>query len=350
MKPSNRLRRPFIPTLAAIITRYVSEVSIRKKGAEAERSIARVWLGTRLAGRPIDRIRNTDLIELRDEWLKDKAAATVVRRLAFLSHVFTVLRKDWGWTELANPAQLVRRPSVADSRDRRIFDQIKLRGVSEGECPRNELQWIIQSSRSLEMPTIAVLASETSMRRSEICGIYREHIDLVHGVVKLFNTKNGTSREVPLSPFAKETLRVYLTGKPLRGKVFTMAPGSVTRAFIRARQRAREKYESLCSKYGRRANPSYFIDLRLHDLRHESTSVLATIFDPHDMAKINGQKDLRMVMRYYHPRGRELAQKLARSPRGRRQLATLKAQRLEQRLLRHPMFDIPTNDHTHALK
>jgi integrase len=165
-----RIRRPIVPTLAAVIERYVTEVSATKKGAVAERSIARTWLSTRLAGRPVDRVRNTDLIELRDAWSKEKAPSTVVRRLAFLSHVFTVLRKDWGWTELANPVQLVRRPTVDDARDRRLFDQIRLRGVSESECPREELAWIIQSTRSIELPTILELAAETGMRRSELCG------------------------------------------------------------------------------------------------------------------------------------------------------------------------------------
>lgn len=327
MKQS-RLRRPTVPTLSVIIARYLTDVSVKKKGSAAEHSIARVWLSTRLAGRPIDRIRNTDLIEIRDAWLVDKAAATVVRRLAFLSHVFTVLRKDWGWTELANPVQLVRRPAVDDARDRRLFDQIRLRGISEGDCPREELDWIIQSTRSVELPTILVLAAETSMRRGEICSILRERVDLVHGVIKLVDTKNGTAREVPLSPKAKEAFRAFLVGRPLRGKVFNMSPGAVTKAFIRARRRARTKYETLCQQHGRRANTAYFFDLRFHDLRHEATSVLAPIFEIHEMAKINGQKDTRMLLRYYHPRGRELAQKLARSAHGRNQLAELRAQRL----------------------
>lgn len=328
MKPSNRLRRPFVPTLAAIITRYLSEVSATKKGVASERSIARVWLGTRLAGRPVDRIRNTDLIDLRDEWLKDKAASTVVRRLAFLSHVFTVLRKDWGWTELANPVQLVRRPAVSDSRERRLFDQIKLRGISDDECPKGELEWIIRETRSPELPTIVVLASESCMRRGEICGILRENVDMVYGVVKLIDTKNGTSREVPLTPKAKEELRLFLVGRPLRGRVFTMAPGSVTRAFIRARCRARAKYEALCKQHDRRPVSAYFEDLRFHDLRHEATSMLAPIFEIHEMAKISGHIDTRMLLRYYHPRGRDLAFKLTRSVVGRRQQAELRARRL----------------------
>lgn len=129
MKPWTRRqpRRKPAPTLSDALDRYLAEVSSTKKGRVSEQSIARIWRATRLAIRTVDRIRSSDLIELRDEWLKDRAPATVVRRMAFLSHVFTVIRKDWGFDQLANPVQLVRRPAVDDARDRRLFDRITLR-------------------------------------------------------------------------------------------------------------------------------------------------------------------------------------------------------------------------------
>ena len=113
----------------------------------------------------------------------------------------------------------------------------------------------------------------------------------------------------------------------MRGRIFAMRPGSVTRAFIRARRRARLRYEALC-RHGRRPN-GYFRDLRFHDLRHEGTSQLATVFQIHELAKVNGNVDTRMLLRYYHPHGRELAQKLARSPLGKRQLNRSRRERLE---------------------
>ena len=177
-----KLRRPTPPTLAAAIARYLAEISPAKKSAHTEQSLARRWLATRLASRPIDRIRNT------------------------------------------------------------------------------------------------------AMRRSELCGIRREHVDLRTGTVWLADTKNGQSRIVPLTPWAQETLRRWLAGRPMRGRVFTMSPEAVTRAFIRARRRARSAYEALCQRHGRRAHPAYFRDLRFHDLRHEATSRLAPILALHEHA------------------------------------------------------------------
>src|SRR5690606_12485059 len=104
---------------------------------------------------------NTDLIRLRDEWEIRYAPATVCRRLSIVSHMYTVARKDWGYDWINNPVMLVRRPSVDDGRDRRLFDQIRLRGVPEDECPREELEWLIAATRSKQLPTIMYLAVET---------------------------------------------------------------------------------------------------------------------------------------------------------------------------------------------
>ena len=191
MKPWTRRqpRRKPAPTLADALDRYLAEVSATKKGHVSEQSIARIWRATRLAIRPVDRIRSSDLTELRDEWLKDRAPATVVRRMAFLSHVYTVIRKDWGFDQLANPVQL-RRPAIDDARDRRLFDRIAARPVRRAmpapgtglDHPGHPLQ------RAAHHPDGG---RETGMRRSEVVGIQREHLDLMHGVVHLPHTKNG---------------------------------------------------------------------------------------------------------------------------------------------------------------
>ncbi|ROT46337.1 site-specific integrase [Pusillimonas sp. NJUB218] len=318
------LRRKTTPTLASALERYLAEISVAKRGGHNEHSLAKVWLKTPLSQRPIGSIFSADLIRMRDEWLLSLKPATVVRRLAIISHLYTVARKDWGMSMLANPVQLVRRPVVQNGRTRRIYTRIMLRGVPTAQCPRNELEWLVNATRSPELPIIMALATETGMRRSEIAGIRRENIDLVHGTIFLAMTKNGDSRFVPLTPLAKHLLRQFVANKPTRGEIFSISPEAITRAFIRAREKARRQYEDLCHKYGRKPRDEYFNDLRFHDLRHESTSMLATVFEMHELAKVTGHKDTRMLLRYYHPHGRELAQKLARSALGKRQIEKLR--------------------------
>ena len=245
------------------------------------------------AGAPAGRrIRASDLAELRDDWLKARAPATVVRRMALLSHVYTIVR-GLGFDWLANPVQLVRRPAVNDARDRRLYAN-QLRGISEGnaraknsigssaprvqiftqpaarhieECPREELDWIIRATRSNELPTILVVARDWHAQVRGGWYLPREFgLDAWGGSSS--HTKNGRARDVPLTPLAREALRRWVTGRPMRGRIFTMMAGQ-TRAFIRARRRARSS-EMLCRKHGRRPNPAY-LQTCFHDLRHEGT-------------------------------------------------------------------------------
>lgn len=313
-----------LPTLAAALDRYLTEVSARKKSHLQEQSVARVWMRTGLVNRNLAKITAYDLQRIRDEWLVNRKPGTVNRRLALLSHLYTVARKEWGYHWLANPTQLVTRPAVDDARDRRLFTRIRLNGLSPAECPRSEIDWIKRATRSETLPTILTLAAETAMRRAEIVMLRREQIDLTHGVVTLHDTKNGDTRYVPLSPFARDALRKWLAGRPMRGRIFDVTPGAMTRAFARARERARKQYEALCRLHGRRPVAAYFIDLRLHDLRHEATTILSDVYPAHELSKVTGHRDTRMLLRYFHPRGRDLAQKLTRSKLGRWQAEQLR--------------------------
>lgn len=76
-------------------------------------------------------------------------------------------------------------------------------------------------------------------------------------------------------------------------------------------ERARKNYQVECEETRVRPDPKYLTDLRVHDLRHETTSRLAEIFPTHELTKITGRKDPRMLMRYYHPRAKDLAKRLA---------------------------------------
>lgn len=290
-------------TLLTCIERYMREVSIHKRGTQ-ELYLAKTWMATPLASRVMASIRGSDLAALRDTWLKKLKPATVLRRLAFISHVFSVARKEWGMESISNPVELIRKPQPNNARTRRLDDHgdVEVRGLSA-----HELDCIIAALNSDLMPVIVELAVETAMRRSEIAGMQWEHVDLKRRFVHLPETKNGSARDVPLSPRA---LALLESRKRNFGPVFELRADAITRAFDRARQRARKQYESDCAALGEEADPRFLTDLRFHDLRHEATSRLAAIFPMHELTKITGHKDPRMLMRYYHPRAEDLALKL----------------------------------------
>lgn len=95
-------------TLYETLTRYEKEIVPDKKGAVQDRSLVRILKGTQLAKNYMATIRSADVAKLKDECLKIYAPATVLRRLALLSHVFNVSRKEWGIESLLNPVEAIR--------------------------------------------------------------------------------------------------------------------------------------------------------------------------------------------------------------------------------------------------
>ena len=293
-------------TLNEALTRYEREISSQKKGAAKEKSIIGLWRTTDLAVRSLASIRGTDMARLRDKWLVDYEDATVLRRLALVSHLFSIARKEWGMEGLMNPVEQIRKPRPKNARTRRINHEHD--GERGAMGMGNEIEQIITASSSAHLPSIVRLAVETAMRRGELIELRWEHINLKKRFAHLPDTKNGSARDVPLSSAAIRVLEEL--PRNLNGKVFRVRADAVTRAFERAVDRARKQYEKKCGEEERKPDSKFLMDLCFHDLRHEATSRLAAIYPLHELAKITGHKDPRMLMRYYHPRAEELAKKL----------------------------------------
>lgn len=260
----------------------------------------------------------------RDERLAEGLApATVRRELALISHVFTIARKEWRMESLSNPVELIRQPSVDDARDRRILSaDVWTLQNDELVCEHlDELEMICRYSRSAELPQIVRFAVETGMRRSEISNLLRANVDLTKRTALLPMTKNGSSRGVPLSTRAAGIIESQ--PKLDDGRVFRSQPDTITKAFLDAMSDARKAYTAglelrleyegveLEKAAELITKDPFLVDLRFHDLRHEATSRLAEIFPLHELTKITGHQDTRMLMRYYHPRAEDLAKKLS---------------------------------------
>jgi integrase len=310
-------------TLHTLLDRYEAEVMPALKGAVREKSVLGLWRQTLLAKRAMATIRSGDVAQQRDAWLSaGLAPATVLRRLARLSHLFNTARKEWGMESLSNPVELVRKPTPNNARTRRVATlPAATKGRGNGRTT-DELARISAASESRVLPAILTLAVETAMRRGEIAALRWENIDLGRRVAHLPETKNGNSRDVPLSSAAVNVLAGLLPKKEgqrrkmpavpadLRGPVFATHPDGITQAFERAMQRARTTYERECADQGQAPDPVFLVDLRFHDLRHEATSRLASRFQLHELAKITGHRDTRMLLRYYHPDAADLAKRL----------------------------------------
>jgi len=317
-------------TLYEALKRYEEEVSLSKRGAAQEISVVKAYKAVDLARRPLATIRSADIAKLRDEWLKEYKPATVLRRLAVLSHVFNIARKEWGMESLSNPIELVRKPQPNNARTRRIAASdaaICKSGEHEPESERGaqdgELKRVAKASGSKLLPSIIWLAVETAMRRGEIVSLLWGNVDLDRRVAHLPSTKNGDARDVPLSSRAVSLLQALEVARnnakedtfdcdeENTGRVFAIRSDAVTRAFERAVARARQIYVDECMAARLKPDGKFLTDLRFHDLRHEAISRLASIFPMHELTKITGHKDPRMLMRYYHPRAEDLAKRMS---------------------------------------
>jgi integrase len=317
-------------TLYEALKRYEEEVSLSKRGAAQEISVLKACKEVDLARRPLATIRSADVARLRDEWLKEYKPATVLRRLAVLSHVFNIARKEWGMESLSNPVELVRKPQPNNARTRRIAVGDAAVGAPSGDeseserrAQDGELERVAKASSSVLLPSIMWLAVETAMRRGEIVSLLWANVDLNRRVAHLPSTKNGDARDVPLSSRAVSVLQTLEDlrndtidntsdgGEGETDRIFEIRSDAVTRAFERAVARARKIYVDECKAAKLKPDSKFLTDLRFHDLRHEATSRLASIFPMHELTKITGHKDPRMLMRYYHPRAEDLAKRLS---------------------------------------
>ena len=181
----------------------------------------------------------------------------------------------------ANPVDRVKMPPSSPARNRRL---------ESGEFDR--LEEAAKLTKNPHIWPVIVFAIETGMRRGEILGLRWEHVDLDRRIAFLPLTKNGSSREVPLSTKAVEVLARQ------RQRNDTPSPFPVTPNGFRL------AWDRLRSRAG-------LSDLRFHDLRHEAISRFFELgLNIPEVAVISGHKDPRMLFRYTHLRAVDLVNRL----------------------------------------
>jgi integrase len=214
----------------------------------------------------------------------------VYNDLMMLSSVFSYVRTAFELTEFANPCSLV-------PKDERPKPQERERRLDEAE--HEKLMEHAQKHENEMMPLIIAFAVETAMRKSEIAGLRKAHVNLEQRWAILRNTKNGTDRKVPLSPVAVEILKVVPeTDGPT---VFGMNADAIGRQFNEVREAA-----------GINGRDDIDNGLTFHDLRHEATSrLLESGLSLREVAHTVGHRTLQMLMRYTHPKAKDVARKMA---------------------------------------
>ncbi len=270
-------------TLGQAMARYAKEVSPAKKGAR--------WEIIRLEKLQKDEIAFVLLNDLRasdlDEWMqryKDAGlkASSINRELNLISAVFTKCRKSWKWLS-GNPMTDIERPKNPPARDKTYDDdtisRILLALDYTGE---------VRTQRH-KIAVAFLLAIETAMRQGEIWGLLWSNISIPKRTAVLPDTKNGTSRDVPLSTKAV----ALLESLPRTGdRVFDIRQASAGVIFRRAAELAGIE------------------GMTFHDTRHTAVTRMAKKLDMLTLARVTGHKDPRQLLVYYNPKAHDIAKLL----------------------------------------
>jgi integrase len=256
-----------VVTVGDLLVRYMTEVTSFKRSGANEQIVIRALLRARFCKERFDRVDSSVFAEFRDKRLREVQSPTVRRQLSILRHAFDVARKEWGYLGLRNPLRDIKLPSGGQSRERRL---------RPGEF--DLLQEQAKKSRAKYLWPLIQLAIETGMRRGELLSLRWDHIDLGSRSAKLFNTKNGYDRAVPLTLDAKT---VILSLTPSSDRVFPVTPVAVRHAWDRLTARAG------------------LGDLHFHDLRHEAISrFFEKGLSVPEVALISGHRTPSQLFRY----------------------------------------------------
>ncbi|TGT56609.1 site-specific integrase [Mesorhizobium sp. M00.F.Ca.ET.170.01.1.1] len=260
-------------SLGDLVRRYRTEVVASKKGAGIETIVLDAFLRHPICRKSLADLNTSDFASYRDERLKTIAATSLKRQLAPINNMFELARTEWE-IPLKNPLVDLALKTNDNRRERRLREGEMDRLIEAGKKTRNRFV----------LPVIR-FALETAMRRGEILNLRWRDIDEARGTAIILETKNGYSRNIPLTSRALDVLRTLAApnGRESCSRVFPLSALALRLCWDRLTDRADIN------------------DLNFHDLRHEAISRLFELgLTAPEVASISGHRDMRMLFRYAH--------------------------------------------------
>ena len=248
------------PRFKDCLIRYRDEVTIHKRSKDMEKKLIKYLLREPFIDLKLNLINSSVIAQYRDRSLKNLQPSSVKRRLALISHMFSIAKKEWGF-KIDNPVLDVRKPKLPEPRDRRFTDK--------------ELKLLIYGNKTSEkLKSIIQIALETGMRQSEILRIRKEHLMNQSLFIPITKTK---PRTIPLSNKALDLLKSAKLPFGLSGIAVS------------------KQFHNLCKFYNIK-------DAKFHDLRRQALtnfmkdkklSVAETMF-------ISGHSDPKVLLKTYN--------------------------------------------------
>ncbi len=271
-------------TLADAVDRYIQFVLPKKPKSQSKQAVQLRWWKEQAGHLKLCDVDPAVVAELRESLTlrptrqgAATANATVNRYLAALSHMFTIAIKEWGWLE-ANPCSKVSK--LTEPRGR-------VRFLSDSE--RDDLLHVCKQSPNPYLYIVVLIALSTGARYAEIMGLTRHDVDLKQNLLIFRDTKNGSTRSVPLQYKALECITAHLKVRNLN--TAHLFPSTTNP----------NKPMDIRKAWQRALTLSGVENFLFHDLRHTAASYLtmsgASLIE---VAEILGHRTLSMVQRYSH--------------------------------------------------
>ena len=267
-------------TLGDLLQRYLDEVSPTKKSFRNEKYLIPQLLQNSITTVTIFNLTSNRLVQFRKERLEKVSPSTANRDISLISAVISKAREEWSVNLPYNAARLLKRLKEPETRERRltIIEYQKLIKA----CSQSKLIWL---------EPIVKLAIETAMRRGELLSLTRDTINFEKRLAFLTDTKNGSSRTIPLSDTAIKIIKSLPVS--FDKKLFPLTPSSLRFYWKQAKDKAN------------------ISDFRFHQLRHEAISrFFEKGLSIPEVALISGHKDVRMLFRYTHLKAEDILRKL----------------------------------------
>ena len=273
---ADKAKRKAVPTYGEFAKQHLAFAESLKSYSSIE-TMMRVHILPRWKNVRLNDIKPQDVAS----WLQAKdregLAPASVQKILILFHRSFELAQRWNVPGAPdrNPAKGIPRAKFSNARQRMLNDD-ELR----------RLRWAVELSANKQLKHIVGLLLLTGARVGELLQAQWQHVDLERRSWLIPQSKNGRSRNVPLSQGAIDILKQVprikdcpwlfpaprTTKKPL---------GSIKHAWQTARDLAE------------------LPGLRIHDLRHAHAGQLAAAnIDLYTISKILGHQDLRSTSRY----------------------------------------------------
>jgi integrase len=273
---------------------YMKTHSIHKKIVRSETYRLKILI-RRWKNLPVSAIDKSAVLALRDDLVRlGRANDTINHYFNTISKLFQMLEGDWDLS-IPNPIKGIKRMPAPQGRTKRVNLQMEAQ--------------LLASCHELSMPLLSLIiqfAIQTGMRRGELMGLTWADIDLANRRAYLNTTKNGESRQVPLT---KRVITILDEARKMgTNKVFPMSMNVLRNQFEKVKAHTK-------SHWFEKGMVNPFLDLRFHDLRHEALSRLSDDgLNVIELSYISGHRTMAMLKRYTHPSHEAILKRLDSRP------------------------------------